>query len=154
MAFAGDYTPLSNLYPCRLLIDDNSFNSSEQYFQHQKCLLHDDPETAGKVMAATTPRDAMRVGNTVKSSKDWILRAGVDIMRKALSVKMDQVPDFANFLHTNKGKTFIECSRNPLWGCGLPFTYDIDSIQNFKGKNLMGELLSQLVNTNLQSTKC
>ena len=70
VAFAGGFSPLSNLHPHPIEIDDKQYQSSEHYFQCQKCLSSGNMEAAGAVMLAAHPEDAMAAGNVVNKRMD------------------------------------------------------------------------------------
>ena len=40
-------------------------------------------------------------------------------MKKALAVKEKLVPEFANIIKINKGKSFAEATVHSVWGIGL-----------------------------------
>lgn len=148
VAFAGEFTSLSNLHPCGLYIGEQHYNSTEQFYQQQKCLSLDQPSVAREVMRAATPREAMIAGKAARTTDDWIAENGTDIMRTALNAKFQQVPQFKKALLEHKGKEFIEYSRHSGWGIGHPFSYrSIPKVTDWKGKNYMGQLLTELANT-------
>ncbi len=148
VAFAGQFSPLSNLYPCTITIKDTQYSSSEQFYQQQKCLCLNQPDTAQLAMLATTPREAMSIGKAIKPSSEWVHDTGMDIMNTVIKAKLQQVDQFRNTINLNKGKQFIEFTRHNLWGIGHPFSYtDIPESKHWKGENLMGNLLTELANS-------
>ena len=143
--FAGEYSTCSNLHPCNLTIDGKRYNSSEQFFQNQKCLDLNNQEVADKVMLARSPREAMNIGKSIKTTDKWCETTGVAIMEKALTAKYEQVPTFTKCLQEHKGKQFVEGTRNPIWGIGHPFSYqEVPAAKDWLGKNLLGNILTKL----------
>ena len=146
MFFAGGHSPLSNLHPCTISNGEHEFTSSEQYFQYEKCLAHKRRDIAVKVLAATTPREAMYKGKEVKCSQEWNKNHGVKIMKTVLEAKLAQVDSFRNILESYPDKTLVEASRDPVWGIGIPFSaQNIVDDSTWNGSNLMGHVLSELI---------
>ena len=79
----------------------------------------------------------------------WILSPNINdaekVMKRIVKLKYDQVPEFKELVDANKGKSFVEATRNPKWGIGLPFTSElIYQEMNWKGQNLMGKIITEL----------
>lgn len=143
--FSGEYSPLSNLYSCKLKINETEYNSTEQYFQYQKCIAHEKPEIAMKVMSASTSREAMGIGKQVRYSDEWAKTTGIEILEKAIAEKIQCVPEFAKTLRECKDKLFAEATRHPIWGIGIQFSDNRKSNKNnWNGQNLMGQLLDKM----------
>lgn len=142
--FAGEGAPLSNLYPCKISSDGGTFASAEHMYQYLKCRALDDHSTARKILLITSPRDAMLEGKSVKTSREWCESQGADIMKKVIAAKYNQVPQFRDLVEANSDKSFVEASRHPIWGCGIPLssTTELDNGE-FPGRNLMGDLLQR-----------
>ena len=105
--FSGEYTPISNLYPCDLMIDDKLYHSIEHFFQFQKCLEHKKLEIAMKTLAAKTAMDALGIGKKENASEKWNLDGGQALMQKALEKSM---PVFKPFVLS----LIIMLARNSL----------------------------------------
>ena len=143
--FSGQFSPLSNLYQCQLPIDGETYSSVEQYFQTMKCMEQGKESIAKRILAATSSTEAMILGKEVKCEEGWAKTTGVGIMEKAITAKLEHVREFANILKLHKEKLFVESSRHLIWGIGLPFSDPKkENCDNWKGKNLMGQLLTTL----------
>ena len=51
--FFGELHPFSNFHPCKFVMGDHLFNSSEQFIQHQKAILFKDHVTAEQILTLT-----------------------------------------------------------------------------------------------------
>ena len=139
--FAGEHTVLSNLFPCKIVLDNTTYNSTEQFYQHQKCRQLGQDDTADDVMTATTPKEARWKGKKCSVDEDWTLSTGRRIMQKAIQLKMEQIPLFAQTIIENKDKHYVEATKHLIWGSGVPLTAksSSDSAQ-WSGKNLLGQI--------------
>ena len=152
LAFAGRYSPLSNLYPHPIKIDGTMYQSSEHYYQFQKCLSSGDVNAASAVMTAKYPEDAMAAGNAVKKSKEWTLDEGRKIMRKAIITKFSS-PAMKKKLLSTGNRIIAEAKRNPWWGVGEPLTSSkVLNPTALHGCNQMG-LLLMLMRDELNKTE-
>ena len=144
--FSGEYSPLSNLYPCSLIIDDREYKSVEQYYQYHKCMQNGKPEIAKEILQSSSPRNAMYLGKQVKVSDDWCKSKGCELFKTALSVKAKNVKEFSALLLSNKEKMFAEATRHPIWGIGLPFSdKEKEKVAKWSGLNVMGHLIKEII---------
>ena len=146
--FKGQYSILSNLYPCTLHYNSTVFNSSEQLYQYRKASALGQHEVAAKVMRAQSPYDAMKEGKAASASDQWTASTGRDIMVDAAVIKYKQCSMFKDYLLRHKGKFFVEATNSKIWGSGV----DLSSTKameesEWKGQNLMGKILSTLTKT-------
>lgn len=125
------------------------FFSSEQLFMYLKAKLFLDEDSAEKILKCKTSKEAKDLGRGVKNFKSdtWDLWK-YQIMYKALSVKAEYCQEFKDLLIQYKDKYFVECNpHDTIWAIGL--SEDNDQIldpKNWKGKNLLGEVLTELAN--------
>ena len=146
--FKGQYSILSNLYPCTLHYNSTVFSSSEQLYQYRKASALGQHEVAAKVMRACVPYDAMKEGKAANASDQWTASTGSDIMVDAVVIKYKQCSMFKDYLLRHKGKFFVKATNSKIWGSGV----DLSSTKameesEWKGQNLMGKILSTLTKT-------
>lgn len=141
--FAGQHAVLSNWYPCAITYGGQTFASAEHLYQHRKCIALQRPDLALKVLEAATPYNAMLVGKETKEDGDWISRTGYPIMKEVVAAKLQQAPRMKETLQKHAGKSFVEATRNSIWGAGIPLTGKEVTTQ-WRGKNLFGEILTNL----------
>ena len=65
--FAGDCTPLSNMYHTTFTVDGQEYNSVEQYYQHCKCIVNGKSDKAEEILKAKTSWEAMKNRQTGES---------------------------------------------------------------------------------------
>ena len=146
--FKGQYSILSNLYPCTLRYNNTVFNSSEQLYQYRKSSALGQHEVAANVMRAQTPYEAMEEGKAAKASDQWTASTGRDIMVDAVVIKYQQCSVFRDYLLRHKGKCFVEATNSKVWGSGIDLTSTKAMEESeWKGQNLMGKILSTLTKT-------
>ena len=86
----GQYSILSNLYPCTLRYNNTVFNSSGQLYQYRKSSALGQHEVAANVTRARTPYEAMKEGKAAKASDQWTASTGREIMVNAVVLKYQQ----------------------------------------------------------------
>ena len=67
IGFFEELNHLSNFHPAPFKINGLTYHSSEQYIQHQKCLVFGDHETADSILKAETAIDCKNIGHDVKN---------------------------------------------------------------------------------------
>ena len=88
----------------------------------------------------------MLVGKAVKVEEGWCRTNGKALLLKALRVKLEQVQSFKDTLKKNKSLKFVEATLHPLYGMGhnMGEVRKKDEILQWKGENIMGELITSL----------
>ena len=114
LLFRGQYSSLSNLYPCTLELDGVTYNSAEQLYQYKKAIALGKNQVADKIIQSQTPYEAMKEGKTVDAPEEWVVSTGVEIMKDVAAIKYSQNTSFRSCLHANKGRCFVEVTRNKI----------------------------------------
>ena len=147
-AFYTHNSPLSNFYKCNITSDGIHFHSSEQHYQYLKAKSFNDESTANKILQASTPYDCYSLGQNVSGFNKtlWNNDLAPKCMLEAVKAKFMQHKNLADFLKSTDGTTLCEASKRDLyWGVGLSLSdKGIFQQQNWKGKNQMGKILTQL----------
>ena len=141
VAFFSSSSPLSNFYPCPLIIDDMQYDHVEQYYQMQKALFARRPDIARQMHCAVSPAECKALGDslTVKT-EDWLPDAK-KAMRKACEVKFNQFDIPKKFLLDTKDKVIAEATTDKTWGIGLRLNDTRIADLKWEGDNLMGQIL-------------
>ena len=145
---------LSNFHPCDITflgVDNHwyKFTTSEQFFMWCKAITFKDEETAKLILDAETPKEAKKLGRTVKGFNEdtWNL-VKENVMRTALYKKFVYNKKLRDFLLNPEfdGKIFVEASPyDKIWGVGLEENDPlIDDEKNWKGQNLLGKCLGMV----------
>ena len=141
--FSGTPCALSNLHDVDIEIDGIKYNSSEQYYQSQKCRDLNRGDLAEKVMKAKSGYSSMTEGNALRPSKRWTCDRGVEIMKKGVRAKF--ALESCKQILLSKNGLIAEATRHKLWGTGVSFNRDAATDKNqWEGLNLMGEILTTL----------
>ena len=140
--FSGTYSRLSNLYPVEIKIDDKTWYSVEQYYQHEKAIAAGKVEISKDIRATSDPVEAMELGRQVQPGPEW-QDQGPIIMKKALKVKFE-IPALKLTLR-NTAKIIGEATRNNFWGIGLSKgDRSAGDPSSWTGKNLAGRCLMDI----------
>lgn len=135
-SFEGEYSFLSNFYPCTVVIDGQMYASSEHYYQAMKFA---DESTRRLVQYAPTPGQAKRVARGFLARADWD-DVRVDVMRRALESKFRDGTSIASKLLNTGGSMLLEGNNwhDNFWGnCSCPACHEI------YGRNMLGKLLME-----------
>ncbi len=145
--FAGEYSCLSNFYKCNITVDEQNFIGSEQVFQYDKFMFHEDKIGAEKLRTCESNRDVWRQSRNLTCNEIWNRKEAVDALSKAAKLKYKQVPEFREFIQKHKDKTFVEATRDSKWGIGIPIhSDDLLDVNKWKGQNRFGKIIQSLIN--------
>ena len=156
-------TPLSNWWASnpRIPYDGHDFASSEALYMYLKARGLGDDKVANEILALDdnaklTDRQrfakAKSLGKKCKFNKFVFFANREKWMYTALSAKYEVDEEFRRVLMSEeyRGLTFVEASpRDINWGIGLSVSAAYEG-KAWKGKNLLGKLLTQLRNANLK----
>lgn len=133
-SFSGEYTFLSNFYPCAVLFEGETYPSVEHAFQAAKTM---DPKKREIIRQAPTPGKAKRMGRRVELRLDWE-KNKIDIMHSLLRQKF-QVPELRQRLLATEDALLVEGNAwgDVFWGC-------IWTGKSWRGSNWLGSLLMQV----------
>lgn len=137
---------LSQWWPVVFTVDGLLFRSAEHYMMWRKAVLFDDTDAAGRIIAASHPRQAKMLGRRVRGFDErvWVEHR-FDIVVDAGVAKFGQHPDLREFLLGTGERVLVEASpTDRVWGIGLAVTDPraADPAQ-WLGHNLLGFALMQ-----------
>lgn len=141
---------LSNFEPCTIKYGKYVFKSAEQLFMWFKAQFFSDIETALKILKADNPKDAKKLGRTVKNfdEEKWVI-VREHYMMEAVYAKFHQNKNLFDKLKSvyTSGKTFVEGSPyDCIWGIGINWLDDAaDDESKWKGLNLLGKCLDNVI---------
>jgi ribA/ribD-fused uncharacterized protein len=144
--FYATASPFSQWHTSRFKLE-HLFSSAEQYMMYRKAMLFEDKETAEKILKSNDVRKIKQFGREVKSFDENIWESKrVDIVWQGNKAKFDQNKDLQSSLFATQGTTLVEAAPNDrVWGIGVA---EDDaraySRETWLGKNLLGEVLTQL----------
>ena len=141
--FKGDRRFLSNMYPCKIVIDSIEYPSTENYYMAMKFKGSDDEKM--NQLSKCSPLESKKTAHKWKKfvRKDWE-DVKVDVMRKALTAKFTQNTYLMELLINTKGLKLEERNdwKDTFWGTYLG-----------KGDNMLGKLLMEIRDKEIKS-KC
>lgn len=115
IAFASEWSPLSNLYPSRFIHDGVLFESSEQCYQHQKALFQEDEDTANYILSLTDPVKCKKAGASIPSSNEWS-DVCESVMLEVIRSKFEQSEDMRKFPNEYEGCSPIRGHQGRILG--------------------------------------
>ena len=133
--------PLSNFAP----INGDESLTSEKFYMASKAAYFKDSNTLSKILRATTPREAKKLGREVKGfdEESWDM-AKYEAMLDCLMVKAELDKSFVSALLDTGHQILVEASpRDRIWGIGFDETTAPDNIDNW-GENLLGQALMEI----------
>lgn len=141
------HSVFSQWYPCKFMVDDIPYTSSEQYMMHQKAVLMDDKESAEIILALHEPAEIKKVGRNVQNFNQelWESRC-LDVVEKGNMEKFSQNEELKKKLFDTYPKTLVEASPiDTIWGIGLS---EKDrrawNRETWRGQNHLGEILTKV----------
>lgn len=160
-------TPLSNWWTSTPAIpyDGHRFTSSEALFMYLKAKGMGDDDSALKIVEADNDTSltekkrfalVKKLGRQCKFNEATYLEMREEWMRTALTAKLKVDAAFKDVLMAQEfyGLTFVEASPfDAVWGIKTSATKKVleEGETSWKGKNLLGKLLTQLRNENLDA---
>lgn len=130
-----------------MMIEGIRYNCCEQYMMHQKALLFGDKRKAEVILRVALPKAQKDLGRQVHNfdSKVWDENAK-RIVYEGNFAKFTQYKDLRELLLSFGERKFVEASPTDLiWGVGFEANDPmIDDESNWKGKNWLGEVLTEL----------
>ena len=133
---------------------DQEYHSSEQYIQEAKAKYFNDIETYEKLRNTNTGLECKLIAKQTKNFnvKKWE-QVAKDICKPGIKQKFQMNPNPRRMLldHT-KNKLIIECTKDTLWGTGVPLDNEkcLDSSMwkghSTKKQGIMGEILCEIRN--------
>ncbi|WP_344310183.1 NADAR family protein [Fodinicola feengrottensis] len=132
---------LSQWWEADFTVDGVTYRSAEHFMMASKAMLFDDSAAADRILAASHPNDAKKLGREVRGfDEDTWNKHRFDIVVRANAAKFGQHPDLSGFLLSTEKRLIVEASPvDRVWGIGL--TAQDERAQRpstWRGLNLLG----------------
>lgn len=132
---------LSQWWPSAFIEDGRSFSSAEHYMMAHKAWLFGDDECAERILAASHPGAAQRLGRTVQGfdQEHWSEERFGIVVRGNLA-KFGQHSDLRAYLLGTRERVLVEASPvDQIWGVGLAADDSrVGEPSKWRGLNLLG----------------
>lgn len=137
--------------------DGIKFSCTEQEFMYRKAKLFNDEEIANKILKTSDPKVIKFLGRKVKNFDNVIWdNIRYDVMYSACYSKFTQNEKAKKELLSYPNKEFVEASPfDRIWGIGLgEYDYRANDSNQWKGKNLLGKIITQIRDEIMSESKC
>ena len=152
--YFGELNPLSNFHPSPFKMYDQEYHCSKQFIQEAKAKYFNDIETHDKPRNTKTGLERKIIAKQTKNfnGKKWE-QVAKDLCKPGIKQKFQVNQKTRRLLldHT-KNKLIIECTKDMLWGTGVPLENEkcLDSSMwkgnGTKKQGIMGEILCEIRN--------
>lgn len=140
---------LSQWYDAEFEMDRIEYPTAEHYMMAEKARLFDDSETLAKILAASHPGEAKKLGRLVKNFdlETWLQHRKEIVVRGNIG-KFGQNELLGSFLFGTGDRILVEASpRDKIWGIGLEQNHpDAADPYKWQGSNLLGFALMEVRN--------
>ncbi|MGD9368633.1 MAG: NADAR family protein [Desulfobacteraceae bacterium] len=141
-----DQSCLSNWFPAPFFIDSARYPTTEHYMMAEKARLFDDAECFAKIIVASSPAAAKRLGREVRNFDEmkWIEHR-FEIVVAGNFEKFRQNDNLGDFLIQTGTKVLVEASpRDRIWGIGMgKDNPKAANPKKWNGMNLLGFALME-----------
>lgn len=132
---------LSQWYPAPFTVDGVEYATAEHFMMASKARLFGDAAALSRILQATTPAQAKKIGREVQGFDDerWKARR-FDLVVEGNVAKFGQRPELRRFLLATGDRVLVEASpRDTIWGIGLAESDPRASDPaRWRGLNLLG----------------
>lgn len=132
---------LSQWYDMPFSIADQQYQTAEHYMMAEKARLFGDDDTLTKILHATHPGEAKRLGRTVKHYSEARWREHrFDIVVSGNLAKFSQNEALKAYLLASGNRILVEASpKDLIWGIGMDEHHpDVANPSKWRGLNLLG----------------
>lgn len=137
----------SQWYEVSFEVDGIEYLTAEHFMMAEKARLFGDAETAEKIVKASNPGEAKKLGRSVRNFNDQLwLEKRFSIVVNANLAKFEQNDELKEFLLGTQNRVLVEASPvDKIWGIGM--AVDNANVENpnlWKGDNLLGFALMEV----------
>ena len=148
IAFFRKFNMLSNHAPSQFKIEDEVFNSNEQWFLREKCRVFGHDHISNLIMREDDPALMVKHAKVCQGINDEWEKVKVKTMYTGAYHKFTQNPEFKDYLLSTGEKTIVEASKfDTEWGVGIDVNDPaVDDPRKWKpqAQNLLGKVLMEV----------
>jgi hypothetical protein len=138
-------SPFSNHHPCTFVVNDITYNSSEQFLMWLKAKCAGDGDARERIMSEDDPVAQLRIGKNLKNLDEAKWDSEVfDLFKPGLTAKFSQNQNLKEKLLSTGTKRLAEASLNSTWGIGIKLEDPALGQKGETGLNRLGKLLTSV----------
>jgi ribA/ribD-fused uncharacterized protein len=134
-------------YPIQILVNEKSFESALQFLVYAKAEEFRDRDAMKTALETNDPEQLLMIDSKIKFFEMMVWKYEIGfLVRDILKEKYTQHEELSEALRSTTGTTLVYADEEDLfWGTGIPINAEENhSRKSWRGKNLLGELLTQL----------
>ncbi|MEN7548205.1 NADAR family protein [Rapidithrix thailandica] len=138
---------LSQWWQASFIVEGISYPTAEHWMMAEKARLFKDMEILEKIIRASGPAEAKKLGRKVKNFDQHLWEAQrYDIVKEGNFHKFSQHPTLKTFLLGTVGRVLVEASPvDRIWGIGMAKRdKGVENPEQWKGLNLLGFALMEV----------
>ena len=141
-AFQSHHAFFSNMFPCQIKYEGNTYMSSEHLYTAQMAIHNDRPDLLEDIIAASDGYEAKKFTRRIKIKDTWDDKK-IKIMKLIIALKFDQNPNLRDRLLSLQGFLY-EATKGDLFSCGMVLS-QVNNISKDKipGQNVLGDILCE-----------
>ena len=140
IAYQSEYAPLSSMYPAKVKIGEQEYDTSEQAFQHIRAKKHKKMLLAERILLCKKTYTIKQMGDEITPSQEWN-DCEEDVMYSIQLRKFNQNPELADMLIATGTCQLVEATPSRKWGAGATLSSNILRRHEWKGENRHGKIL-------------
>ena len=140
IAYQSEHAPLSSLYPAKVKIGEQDYDTSEQAFQHIRAKSNNRPLLAERILLSRNTYDIKRMGDEITTSEEWDGKEE-EVMYAIQLKRFQQNPEQAAMLIATGTCELIEATPSRKWGAGATLSSNVLRRHEWKGNNKHGKIL-------------
>jgi ribA/ribD-fused uncharacterized protein len=138
---------LSQWWPASFTVDELRYPTAEHFMMAEKARLFGDEETRARILTATSPGEAKRLGRDVRGFDESVWgRSRVEFVVRGNLAKFGQNSELSSFLLNTRDQVLVEASPvDRIWGIGLAAADGrAENPEQWQGLNLLGFALMEV----------
>lgn len=143
LAFATEWSPLSNLFQAEFCYEDVWFLSADQCYSYQRALFEDKDEIADSLLVTTDPIQCQKLGESFPESEDWNEKRE-EVMTAIVCAKFAQNSMCMEVLKDTEDATLYDATYDHYWGINSALHAKDTFEEKGKGQNKLGCILLAL----------
>ena len=124
IAYQSEHAPFSSLYPSKIKIGENEYDTSEQAFQHIRAKTNKRPLLAERILLCRKTYTIKQMGDDIKVNEEWNENEE-EIMFSIQLKKFQQNSELADMLIATGDCELVEATPSNKWGAGATLSSNI-----------------------------